>query len=190
MKPKDKNKEEKIIQCTLDIVSETGIAGLKMSVLAKRAGISPSTLYVYFETKEDLIASIGIMLVSQINKNGEKIVKAEKPFEVRFKAKWIGMINFLLNNHREVNFIEQWKQSPYFNQKSKEAWQANKKSKDDLFQEGRDLGVLKNLNEHMTYAIMFGFASQLVTQINLGNLKLDQTVINESYAVVWDAISS
>ncbi|MCG8330482.1 MAG: TetR/AcrR family transcriptional regulator [Chitinophagales bacterium] len=51
MKQKDLHKESTIIEKTLDIVSETGI---KMSVLAKHVGVSPSTLYVYFETKEDL----------------------------------------------------------------------------------------------------------------------------------------
>lgn len=54
MKQKDLHKESTIIEKTLDIVSETGITGIKMSVLAKHVGVSPSTLYVYFETKEDL----------------------------------------------------------------------------------------------------------------------------------------
>ena len=71
MKLKDNNKEIAIIEQTLNIVYETGIAGVKMSKLAKQVGISPSTLYVYFETKENLIVSIGLKILKDITERLE-----------------------------------------------------------------------------------------------------------------------
>lgn len=188
MRPKDLHKEQAIIDKTLDIVSETGIAGIKMSLLAKRVGISPSTLYVYFETKEDLVISIGERVLKQMGEHHEKVIVSSESFKVRFKSKWIGMLNFLLNNQREVNFIEQWKQSPYFNKKAKAVFRKKKSQKNDLFAEGKELGAFKQMDEHIIFALMFGFSNQLITLINQGNLNLDKKVVDQSFNMVWDAL--
>ena len=188
MRPKDIHKERAIIEKTLDIVYETGIAGIKMSVLAKRVGISPSTLYVYFETKEDLIVSIGTKLLKQIAQRGDQAVIDKKTFKEKLKARWVGLFHFLINNEREVNFIDQWKQSPYFNKVSETVWHENKRGKSQLFQEGRDSGILKDLDEKMIHAVMSGIAKNMVSLIKSGELKLNEEVMEESFTIVWDAL--
>ncbi|MCG8328432.1 MAG: TetR/AcrR family transcriptional regulator [Chitinophagales bacterium] len=188
MRPKDIHKEKAIIDKTLDIVYETGIAGIKMSVLAKRVGISPSTLYVYFETKEDLIVSIGTKLLKQIAQRSSQAVIDKSTFKEKLKATWTGLLHFLINNEREVNFIDQWKQSPYFNKTSETVWHENKRGKSELFQEGRDSGILKDLDENMIHAVMSGIAKNMVSLIKSGELKLSEEVIEESFTIVWDAL--
>ena len=52
MKLKDEAKRQAIIEKTVDIVFEKGFAGIKMADLARKVGVSPSTLYVYYKNKE------------------------------------------------------------------------------------------------------------------------------------------
>lgn len=118
MKTKDINKELAIIEHTLNIVNETGIAGVKMSKLAKRVGISPSTLYVYFETKENLIVSIAYRIFQNISEGLLLALEESTDFEQKLRAKWVHMLQFRLNNEKELNFVEQWMQSPYFDKKN------------------------------------------------------------------------
>ena len=188
MKLKDSNKERAIIEHTLDIVYETGIAGVKMSVLAKRVGISPSTLYVYFKTKEDLIVSIGSSLLENISQGEEEAFAGITSFEKKFRIKWMHMLNFLMNSEKEVNFIDQWRQSPYFNKKAQQSWDDNKKVKSDLFKGGIDQGILKDLSEGMIHALMVGIAKQIVQLVKVGELKLDQETMDMSFLIVWDAL--
>jgi len=188
VRTKDIHKEQAIIEKTLDIVSETGIAGIKMSVLAKRVGISPSTLYVYFKTKDDLINSIAAKLLKQISQNSATSLNKNGSFEFRLKSRWLGMLNFLMNNEREVNFIEQWKQSPYFNKNSQVVWEENKKVKADFFSKGKDKGIIKNISEPMIHAVMSGITKQMISEVKQGHIKLDKASTDLFFSLIWDAL--
>jgi AcrR family transcriptional regulator len=57
-KPKwNRRKEDRpaeIVEAAMDVFVEHGFAGTKLSEVAKRAGVAKGTLYLYFDTKEDL----------------------------------------------------------------------------------------------------------------------------------------
>lgn len=188
MKLKDSNKESAIIKQTLDIVYETGIAGVKMSKLAKRVGISPSTLYVYFKTKEDLIVSIAYRILKKISEGLESALAEPTSFENKLRAKWVHMLQFRLNHEKEINFMEQWMQSPYFDKSSFKQKGNKLKPKTNLFQEGRESGYLKDLDDNMIHSIISGMAKQIATLIKEGHLKMNQSTIDLTFSVVRDAL--
>lgn len=188
MKPKDKNKEIAIIEKTLDIVHETGIAGVKMSKLAKRVGISPSTLYVYFKTKEDLMVSIGLKIHRKVVDSLESALTGKSSFESKLRAKWIHMLQFHLNNEKELNFIDQLKQSPYFEKLSSIVKESNVNFKMDLFEDGRKSGYIKKVNDNVIHAILAGMAKQTARLIKEGQLDQDKTSMDMIFNIVWDAL--
>ena len=188
MKSKDSKKEEAIIQQTLDIVYETGIAGVKMSILAKRVGISPSTLYVYFETKEDLIVSIGYKILKKISASLQSALADSTSFENKLRAKWVHMLQFRLNHEKEINFMEQWMQSPFFDKNSFKKEGDKLKPKTNLFQEGRESGYLKDLNDNIIHAIISGMAKQIATSIKEGHLKMNQSTLDLTFCIIRDAL--
>ena len=56
-----RRKEERpgdIIAAALAVFAEKGFAGARMEEIARRAGISKGTLYLYFETKEDMFRAV------------------------------------------------------------------------------------------------------------------------------------
>jgi len=188
LKRKDKLKEKAIIENTLNIVSQTGIAGIKMSKLAKRVGISPSTLYVYFETKEDLIVSIGFKILEKISKSLQAALDEHDNFEQKLRVKWIHMLQFRINNEKEINFMEHWMQSPFFDKSSFKQKGDKLKPKTNLFQEGRDSGFLKELDDHIIHAVISGMAKQFSVLIKEGHLKMNQQTIDLTFCVVRDAL--
>jgi AcrR family transcriptional regulator len=54
--PKWRRRKEKrpaeIVDAALEVFAEKGFAAAKLDDIARRAGISKATLYLYFETKE------------------------------------------------------------------------------------------------------------------------------------------
>ena len=55
MKSKSPEKEAEIYRVVLEITAKVGLAGLKMSNIAKEAGLAHGTVYIYFKNKKDLI---------------------------------------------------------------------------------------------------------------------------------------
>lgn len=47
-----------IIAAALSVFAEKGFAGARMDEIAKRTGVSKGTLYLYFETKEDVFRAV------------------------------------------------------------------------------------------------------------------------------------
>ncbi|OSQ42631.1 TetR/AcrR family transcriptional regulator [Thalassospira sp. MCCC 1A01428] len=57
---KRQQRETVILDCAQDLISEYGFFDLKMSDLARAAGISVGTLYVHFASKEDLLLGLAL----------------------------------------------------------------------------------------------------------------------------------
>ena len=51
---KDDNKKNAITKAVISLSNEIGFSNVSMSKIAKRAGVSSSTLYVYYENKDDM----------------------------------------------------------------------------------------------------------------------------------------
>ena len=47
-----------IVDAALQVFSEKGFAGARIEEIAKRAGVSKGTLYLYFETKEEMFRAV------------------------------------------------------------------------------------------------------------------------------------
>ena len=58
MRTRDEAKERAIHQKGLQLIVEEGFDGLSMHKLAKAAGVSPGTIYIYYKDREDLIKQI------------------------------------------------------------------------------------------------------------------------------------
>ena len=58
MRRKDENKKAAITNAIVRLINEIGFANISMSKIAKATGISPATLYVYYENKEDMFRKV------------------------------------------------------------------------------------------------------------------------------------
>ena len=65
MRTRDENKIEAIFQQALELIVNEGFDGFSMQKLAKAAGVSPATIYIYFKDKEDLLLQMNKRLCDQ-----------------------------------------------------------------------------------------------------------------------------
>jgi AcrR family transcriptional regulator len=56
-RPRDPERERRVLQAAIEEYSERGWAGLTMDGVAKRAGVGKSTIYLRWTNKEDLLAA-------------------------------------------------------------------------------------------------------------------------------------
>ena len=58
MRVKDDNKQQRIKEAMVSLILREGIDGTSISKIAKEAGVSAATIYVYYENKEEMLAEI------------------------------------------------------------------------------------------------------------------------------------
>jgi len=58
MRRKDDEKRNSIKKAVVDIILEQGMHGASISKIAKLAGVSPATVYVYYENKDEMLRDI------------------------------------------------------------------------------------------------------------------------------------
>ncbi len=190
MKLKDEGKKRAIDEKTLDIVFDKGIAGIKMAVLAKDVGISPSTLYVYYKNKEDLIVSLFTTIIKEqmtISKNENQL---DLPFKLRLKKMWLQWLHFGVNNYKEMGFIEQVKQSPYYVKIPSKVKEEKTELGVELLEEGKLKGVIKNIENELHVAVISAILSQTVKLILSKELSLNEKNSDKMFSFVWDAIKT
>lgn len=83
--PKWRRRKDKrpgdIIAAALDTFAERGFAGARMEEIARRAGVSKGTLYLYFATKEDMFrAVVREVVVPNVEAVQEAVLTAKLPF--------------------------------------------------------------------------------------------------------------
>ena len=58
MRKKDDEKERRIRQAVIELMLEEGLNGTSIAKIARMAGVSPATVYIYYENKEDMLRDI------------------------------------------------------------------------------------------------------------------------------------
>jgi AcrR family transcriptional regulator len=187
---KDETKRLAIIEKTLDIVFEKGFAGVKMADLAKRVGLSVSTLYVYFKNKQDLILSIAIEIIERQSKKSAQEIREDLSYKLKLKTLWVFWIDFSINNSKEMSFLEQLKQSPYYEKIPVSVKETKYKLGFELFDLGKKEGLIKNVDNEILASIIGAAMGETVKLILNKKLQLNQKDIDFMFSFVWDAIKT
>jgi AcrR family transcriptional regulator len=76
-----------IVAAALELFTEKGFAAARTEEIARRAGISKGTLYLYFETKEDLFrAVVREVVVPNVEAVSSTLLASEMPFDAMVRV--------------------------------------------------------------------------------------------------------
>jgi TetR/AcrR family transcriptional repressor of multidrug resistance operon len=116
MRPKNLEKEEAIRTIALQIIAEEGLENLSMQKLAKAAGISPRTIYIKYENKEDLLVKL---FVEEVLSAYEKAIlenfNPDMDFAEGVKKLWLNGFKYLTANRHAFALMQYGKTSPLLN---------------------------------------------------------------------------
>lgn len=117
MRPKSLEKEAAIRTIALQIIAEEGLENLSMQKLAKAANISPRTIYIKYENKEDLLIKL---FIEDVLGTYEKAIlekfSPEMDFADGIRKIWLNAFHYLKNNKPSFALILHGKSSPMLNQ--------------------------------------------------------------------------
>lgn len=190
MRPKDAEKREAIKSAALDLVAEEGLAGLKMAVLARRAGYSPSTLYVYFKDKEALVCGIFRELHQEGLSRVLETSRTERPYKLEFKDFWIRFMQYRLDRHRELFFLQQVRTSPYFDLQLQALEASEMSAQLQLMRKGKEQALLKELPDELLFAAVEGLSDKVADMLRSGELKSSPELLEHCFGIIWDGIKA
>jgi TetR/AcrR family transcriptional repressor of multidrug resistance operon len=168
MRPKNLEKEEAIRTIALQMIAEEGLENLSMQKLAKAANISPRTIYIKYENKEDLLVKL---FIEEVLGAYEKAIlenfSPEMTFGEGLKKLWINGFNYLKNNKHAFSLIRHGKSSPLLNK----AFQQKNIKEGDYFGPVQQFlalqvkaGTIKDFPNEVHRALLFSPILDLVTE--------------------------
>ena len=112
MRTRDENKKEAILEHALKMIVKHGFDGLSMQKLARAAGVSPATIYIYYKDRDDLL--LQLFQVHMTNYFGY-IMRGFDPdmdFATGLKTQWKNRADFVTKHPEVAHFMEHFTYTP------------------------------------------------------------------------------
>ena len=190
MRVKDDNKKEAIFEATIELLNEIGFANISMSKIAKRAGVSSSTIYVYFESKEDMLKKVYLDVKEKLSlamTHGiQKDLHARQVVERLVR----NIVSFVQDNRQYFLFIEQFSNSPIVDNLCQEKLEGMYQPLRDIFENGIRNGELKQASPSVLITYCHQPVVQIVKTLLKRNIPVTGDMIDMIIGLSWDAVKS
>jgi AcrR family transcriptional regulator len=188
MRIKDDQKKEALFEATVKLVNEIGFASSSVSKIAREANVSPSTIYVFFKNKEDLLVSTYVDIKRDMADALLDDFDDNLPIRDIMKGVWLSVFNYISNNLEYYDFIEQFANSPFSALVDREALEKQFVPIISVFEKGIEQKIIKNVNFNLLAAFMFQPISRLANPRLCHGLELNEKEIETAFTMAWDAI--
>lgn len=185
---KDEIKQQAIIDATIELVNEIGFVSSSVSKIAKKAGVSPATIYIYYENKEDLIVSTYMDIKTFLG--AAVMEKFDPSLPVRDSVISLGkrLFRYIGAHPGLFNFAEQFSNSPYQNLVDMQKLQAVFQPLIELLQYGIDQKIIKDAPIEILFAHLYTPIYALVNPHLNPGFKVTPENMDFSMEMAWDAI--
>ena len=189
------DKKEKIIKAALEVFTKKGFHASSMAMVAKKAGVSVGTIYIYFKNEEDLIQQLFLNIKEKMNSSINKGIKDEMEIKEKFSLLWSAILKYLISHPQEFRYLEQHFNSPYGIEKRRECLMENELECSPppiikLFREGKKQKIFKNLPDEILLALALGPLVFLARESSLNFVKTNDKLIKECAQSCLKAISN
>jgi len=188
MRTKDEQKKAALVEATVKLVNEIGFASSSVSKIAKAANVSPSTIYVFFENKEDLLVSTYVELKLKMSRALLEDFDDSLPIRDIIKNVWFRTFDYIHDNLDDYTFMEQFANSPYGELVDKADLEKHFVPIIETFERGIEQKIIKNVDFNFLVAFMFNPISRLANPRMHHRFELDKRGLETAFTMAWDAI--
>ncbi|RXJ51527.1 TetR/AcrR family transcriptional regulator [Gelidibacter gilvus] len=184
------DKRNALINATIALVNNNGFHATPMSKIAKMANVSPATIYLYFENKQDLVNKTYIDVKAQYTAYAFANFDESMSVEQGFEHIWKRIADFKLNESESAMFLSQCDNTPIIDEPSLQEGIKHLQPLLDLWERGKQEGLIKPISDYLLYAYAINPLSFLMIAQKRGTFKLDQKQIEEAYEAAWSSIKN
>jgi AcrR family transcriptional regulator len=182
------NKRNALIKATIELVNNSGFHATPMSKIAKMANVSPATIYLYFENKQDLVNQTYIEVKAKYTTYAFATYNTEMTVEAGFELIWKRVAEFKLKECENAMFLAQCDNTPMIDEPSRQEGIKHLQPLLDLWERGKKEGVIKPMSDYLLYAYAINPMSFLMIAQKRGDFQLDETHLEAAYQSAWSSI--
>ena len=182
------DKRTAILESALALIREHGFHGAPMSLVAKKAGVAAGTLYLYFDSKDQLIRELYTYVVDRMMQAVLQGDHPELPFKARIFNFWTNHYQFYIQNPAYLFFTEQFTASPYGKEVTIQENEQFRNIIARLFRCGIENKKLKPIDTLLFGILIHGSILNAAKAHLSGRLKIGKNELDQIFEIVWDGI--
>lgn len=188
MRVKDEIKQEALFSATVKVVNEIGFAASSVSKIAKAAGLSPATIYIYHKHKEDLLVSTYKDIKQRFSRALLEDFDAGRPIRDILRRVWFNAFDYISRHPDLFQFSEQFAHSPYSEQVRKSEVNRYFDPLFNVLQRGIEQKIIKDVDMDILIAFIY-FPMIVLSNARLSeNFSITEENIDTAFTLAWDAI--
>ena len=176
---------EQIFDATDRLMAKEGLHHLSIHKLAKEAGIAAGTIYLYFKSKDELLAQFARRVFNKFVVAIEEGFDESQSFFEQYRKMWWNIWHFLQENPTILSNMNQYKSLPEFieicNEMEHSCW-------DQFCIKGQAASVLADLEPRILFLLSLKTSMVLASDIKyLGTVVTDamlESVIERSWRAI------
>ncbi|MBU3009223.1 MULTISPECIES: TetR/AcrR family transcriptional regulator [Cobetia] len=205
MRHRDEHKQQALLEATLHEVAEHGFAVTSVARIARAAGMSPGTLYLYYRDKDDLLEAtfrevsrrIIAVAIEAFQAEPAEAFEAEpstlSPAAQQLKSALCRVWNALvaLGRRQPALFLfhDQFLHSSHMQDALRVANQERAAPLLDAFALGQQTGILKQIDLALIEVFMFRSIYSLLQGSSCQLPAISDASFDQAFEMAWDAIA-
>ncbi|SHF12163.1 DNA-binding transcriptional regulator, AcrR family [Arenibacter palladensis] len=181
-------KRNALVKATINLVNNNGFHATPMSKIAKMANVSPATIYLYFENKQDLVNKVYLEVKSAYTAYAFKNYSNDISVVKGFETIWKRIADFKLKEVEEAMFLAQCDNTPIIDEASRQEGLKHLQPLLDLWERGKKEGIIKPLSPYLLYAYSINPLSFLMVMRQRGVFQLNQDHLEDAFQAAWNSI--
>lgn len=185
---KSELKRKALVDATISLVNNNGFHATPISKIAKIASVSPATIYLYFENKQDLVNKIYLQVKEEFTSYSFANYSEETPVEQSFKEIWNRIAQFKMGRMDKAIFLAQCDNTPVIDESSRQEGIKHLQPLLDVWNRGKEDQLIKPLSDYLLYAYTINPLSFLIVMQQQGSFKIEAQHLEEAYQAAWSSI--
>jgi len=182
MRRKDLEKERRVKEAVIKLILSEGFEGASISKIAREAGVSPATVYIYYENKEQMLESIYQEYAVRSNAYLMSRVREDMGGAELVRSLLLGYDTYITENMEVYRFVEQCSHCPTLNDGESDVCQIF-----DFLEELKDRGTLRRYSNESLAALLFYPVKAITLEFPTHDRRAD-TLLEELIQIVQRAI--
>lgn len=177
----------RILRATDALMARDGVQKLSTHKIAKEAGVSVGTIYLYFKDKDDLLNQLVLHLFNEFHQCMTNVAPDLPLFEL-YRELWLATWRFMQANPNVVQNMHQYESLPSFQTMIRSCINSKELRWNQFIQRGQEEGVIAPLPAYVLTSMSMKVGWELMYMQLLHNETLADEIIEEVISRTWKAI--
>ncbi|HDZ13521.1 hypothetical protein LCGC14_1044680 [marine sediment metagenome] len=183
------DKRNALIKSTIELVNNNGFHATPMSKIAKMANVSPATIYLYFENKQDLVNQTYLEVKSNYTAFVFETYDKDTSVKTGFELIWRRIADFNRTECEYSFFLHQCNNTQIIDEPSRKEGIRHLQPLLDLWKRGKQGGVIKPISDYILYACSINPLSFLMMAQKQDQFQLTEEQVEDAFLTAWDSIT-